>query len=525
MITARARRLMLWMVIAAGAAACGTPRAAAVAGEAGLAGEAGRWRQGLAADVDAWRRSWRSPGAAVVVVNRAGLAFSTASGTRDTGSGEAVTVDSTFPIASLSKTFTAAAIGLLVERGALGWDDPVVEHLPELALGDPAWAAQVTIRDLLSHRSGLPAHAVDGLLMPLVMSGQRCTREALYGYAATLKPAHGLRQREAYSNLGYVILADVIGHVAGSSWADFVRSELLEPLGMTHTVVGRAAFLSLGDAASPHDLDPEGVLAPIPLADFGECNDGAGLIFSSAADLGTWLRLFLNGGRHGDRQVLARETVAELLRPQMLASPGPVLSLHAGSDFAAWSLGWEVTQHKGATVIRMGGSGPGYQGALFMIPRSDVGVVVLQNVGGNGFYVSTALTVLDRIAGFEPTDWTAVFRAYFPLPPDREAAPIPAAKLDDYAGDYTCEGYPRRIERDGERLYVRGKLPIGMGPPMYGKARLFGLASDASEETLFVRTSDAVFTFSRDGSGAVVGFTERTADGDHEFVRADRSEP
>ena len=478
------------------------------------------WDKDLVRDLGTWRKEWLAPGASVVVVDKAKTLLEAGVGLKDLSKSESVGPDTSFPIASNSKTFTAAAVALLAERGKLRLDDPVTKHLPEFTLGDPEWAKRVTIRDLLAHRSGLPAHAVDRFYMPMLMSGQKCTSDKLAAFMKTVKPGHPIRSKAAYSNLAYMVMADLIAKVSGATWAEFVTAEFIKPLGLTGTVVGRDAFVALKNRVAPHDIDPEGKHVAIELMDFGVCGRGTSAMFSSARDLGVWMRLFLNGGKHDGKAVLSEETVAELLRPHTLKHPGKVLSKLAQSDFAAHTLGWESVQHKGLTVVRMGGSGPGYQSGLFLLPRQGKAFAVLQNIGGNGFYVFTAFTLLDRIANLEPTDWAAIFRKFFPLPPAHEARPLDAAKLDDYVGSYaTAKGYPRLVERDGDKLYMRGKSAIGTGPPMHGKARLFGLAK-AEGDVMFIRTSDAVFTFRRDDKGAVTGFTEKTAAATHEFTRA-----
>jgi CubicO group peptidase (beta-lactamase class C family) len=473
------------------------------------------WDSELPGFIEEALAEWGVPGTAVAVVSSEGILFARGFGHANSATQHAFTMDTVFPIASISKTFTAAAIGYLVDQGSLSWDDPVVEHDPTFALADPYFTQHVTIRDLLSHRAGFGEDAAFAYVIESVMGRGTCSREGLLDFARGLEPAYGFREGVAYSNVAFVFLTNVIENVSGQPWSEFIHDTLLSPLGMSRTVVGLDAFDSLDNVALPHELDPEGEVAPRPLPPFGTCLEGSGDIFTSASDLSTFVRMILNGGRHEGHQILRPETVTEMLSPQTLLDPGPFLTQHMGADFYAYTLGWEILQYKGTTLVRMGGSGPGYQSAVMVLPNENVGVLVFQNYSPALFHVSAAYEILDRYIEASETDWISVFRAVIPAIPEREAVPL-SAEPEDYLGAYLNDGgWPREIVLQDNELFLAGTSPMGGGPPGVGLARLFGL----EEDTLFIKTADAVFHFFRHENEAILGFVEHFAGSESRYRR------
>jgi len=474
------------------------------------------WNDGFDTRLEALRAQWDVPGGALAVVDANAALMIQPLGVKRAGSPDAFDADTLFPIASNSKTFTAAAIGVLVDRGKMKWDDKVVDHYPDFALADAERAKAITVRDLLVHRSGLPSHGLDHYVMPLHVAGKVCDKAAMFAWAkAKLRPAFGLREKEAYSNYGYIVLAEVITRVSGEPFATFIKESLLAPLGMSRTVLGNDAFAAASNATSVHELDPEGVVAPTRMPKSGDCRDGASGVVSSVNDLTRFLRMFLNGGVLDGKRVLSTATTAELMRRQMPMKVSPFHRRALQTDWRARTLGWETSGYKGEVIVRMGGFGPGYQSALMLLPERKLGVIVLQNFSPGAFHVCAAHEALDRLIGAKATDWVGLFRRFFPRPPDRRAVAVPAEKLADYTGSYVSKGFPRRVGVDQGKLYLFGNNPVGHGPPLVGKSRLFGLGPDA----FFIKTGDGVFTFRRDASGKVVGFDEAFNGTKHSFIK------
>ena len=228
---------------------------------------------------------------AVAVVKDGQVVHARGYGVRRVGAPDAVDVDTLFGIASNTKAFTCAAISILAEDGKLDWDDPVTKHLPDFRMYDPWVTRELTLRDLVTHRSGLGLGQGDLVWWPAT----DFTRREIVRAVRLLKPASSLRSRYAYSNVMYVVAGEVVTQVAGRGWDDLLRARIFGPLGMsrTNTSVSTPAV----NVASPH-LELGGAAKPIAPMAFDNCG-AAGAINSSASDMARWLRMLLECGRAG----------------------------------------------------------------------------------------------------------------------------------------------------------------------------------------------------------------------------------
>lgn len=379
--------------------------------------------------VEQARRDWGVPGVAVAVVKGDQVVFVRGYGVRIQGQSGAVDANTAFQLASVTKTFTAAALGSLVDEGKLGWDDPVINHLPGFAMSDPYATLHTSARDLLAHRSGLPAFGAD-----LTLAGT------------------------------------LAGQVAGSSWEAVVRSRLLEPLGMRRTRVVAAELNRDPNAATPHLSRPAGP-APMTTREGDGAFGPAGAISSSANDMAVWMRMLLAGGRLGAKQVLRAETVQELFRPAMVSevsfSESPPINENTGFDYA---LGWATYAYNGRKVVEKGGALAGVRSVVTLVPSEQLGVVVLANLNLSLLPEVIRARVQEDYLGPAGRDLGAEFgqqrAALAKLLAAVNAAPPPPAAptrpLDAYIGVYENELYGRMtVVREGEGLAVRG------GPACY----------------------------------------------------------
>jgi CubicO group peptidase (beta-lactamase class C family) len=201
------------------------------------------------------RKAWGVPGVAVAVVKDDEVVYLGGHGVRRVGEPGKVDQNTIFQLASVSKTFTAASLGVLVDEGKLGWDDTVVSHLPSFELYDPYATMNATVRDLLAHRTGLPAFTGD-LLGDLGYDRQQVLARARY-----LTPEGTFREAANYSNVGFLTAGMVAGKVAGLAWEDMVRTKLFGPLGMTRSGFGRASLEAPNVSANHADRPGEAVRA------------------------------------------------------------------------------------------------------------------------------------------------------------------------------------------------------------------------------------------------------------------------
>ncbi|SEM63081.1 serine hydrolase [Nonomuraea pusilla] len=406
------------------------------------------------------------PGAAVAVV-RNGVSV------LEHGFGPGTTPATHFPIGSVTKSFTATAAGSLVDEGLLDWDVPVREYLPGFRMWDPAATEQLTVRDLLCHRSGLPRH-------DLVWYGNhRATRADLMRGLRHLQPSRPIRQSWQYSNLMYLAAGEVVAHLHGGTWEDAVRDRVLRPLGMSDTFLTSAEALA-SDRLSPGHLDGR----PVPRRDLDLCG-ASGSMTSSAADLTAWLRANLEGG------LVSEATLRELHRPAMLVPPAPI----AWEELrpAGYALGWQVDTYRGRRVVQHGGNIDGYSSVVSFMPEEGVGVAVLTNATFSPLRDIVAFLVYDELLGLDPIPWGERHRAMYAaanegrrLAAERRrelsAGAPPGRPWEEYAGEYAHPAYGSlhvTAGQDGLAVALHG-LPLAV---RHVHREAFELRQDTLDQT------------------------------------------
>lgn len=408
------------------------------------------------ADLDAWvARSMKEfdvPGLSLAIVKDGKVVYAKGYGVRKLGESAPVDADTLFGIASNTKAFTAAAIAMLVDEGKVKWDDPVINYLPNMHMYDPYVGQQLTIRDTLSHRSGLGLGAGDLMFWP----DTTFTRDDVVTHARYIQPASSLRSKYAYNNLMFVVAGQIIPAVTGKSWDEFVRERIFQPLGMTHTTITSTGFKPGDNAAWPHSRGwrLEGTLTPIAMTRDDVWAAAAG-IKSSANDLSKWMIAQLDHGKIGERrlfteaaqrQMWAATTVVPISEP-----PAPLKALKP--NFSAYCLGWSARDYRGHRIISHGGALTGMVSAVQLVPDMNLGIVVLTNQEENGAYAAIYYHILDHYLGAPATDWISAYReaekitidkankAEAKLTAARSADSRPSLDLASYAGKYNDPWY------------------------------------------------------------------------------------
>ncbi|HEX2616053.1 MAG TPA: serine hydrolase [Flavobacteriales bacterium] len=329
---------------------------------------------------------FQQPGLAVGIVQNGTLIWSKGYGKLDVAKPEAVDANSIFACASLSKAFTACAIGLLVDEGKVDWDEPVRTYLPEFSTADPDRTAHITVRDLLSHRSGWITFDGD-----LLWYGTDLSPKEILQRHAQEPFTYGFRERFGYSNLMFICAAQLIERVSGKTWDAFVTERILQPLGMTRTTVETAALAGMSDVALPHVHGKSMPYQPLPGA------DGATGINSCVNDLAKWDAMWAAEGQANGKAFLQPGTWTALLSPNISFEVDPEDAAE-GKHFDAYAMGWGVEDRSGAKVISHSGGLPGFILNHAVVPEKDLAVIAL----GNGeTYSVFAITekVLDLYLG------------------------------------------------------------------------------------------------------------------------------
>lgn len=426
-----------------------------------FAGLEQRIREGLAL--------WRCPSIGLGVIKDGEILYAGGVGLRDREADLPADGKTLYQIGSSSKSFTALLCAMLVDQGKLAWDVPIRTWAPEVRFYDAFTTENVTLRDLLSHRTGLPRHEYAWYRTPF-------TREELVRNLRWLEPNRPFRTQMRYNNFGYILLGYLIERVTGLSWEACLQQYIFEPLGMARStpflddiegdpnhaapygLIGKS--LSGGERGRFYRCSAEdkakGIGAP-----FGP----AGSINSCVEDLLRYLRFQLGDGTWEGERLLSQAALEEMHKPNMFLS-APLDMPMEETQLSSYAMGWIVEMFRGHRVVQHGGNIDGFSAQLFMVPDQKLGIVALTNMDGCFLHLSAARTIVDHFLGAEDGDW---FRRYHDFTVEsgegldellrqftgeRREGTSPSHPLEEYAGRYARRGYgPCSVElRDGALL-------------------------------------------------------------------------
>jgi CubicO group peptidase (beta-lactamase class C family) len=392
-------------------------------------------------------RSWRVPGAAIAVVQGDDLNYIQGFGVREGGRADLVTPDTLFAIGSVTKSFTATAIAMLVDDGKMAWDDPVRKHIEFFRLSDPLANEHVTIRDLLAHRTGLGRHDILWYRSPW-------EREELIRRMGRVALEHSFRSKHAYQNLMYLAAGYAAGRAAGSTWERLVKKRLLDPLGMTGANFSTTGTEESSDHASPHRLTRDGAVEVIPWCNLDNVAP-AGAINAGARDMSRWLRFQLGDGEFEGNRLVSAAQLAETKTPQM------VMRLEEW-DSKTWlpfttqmsyGLGWRLMDYRGRQRVWHTGGIDGFSALADLAPELGLGIVVLTNMNGSYMPTAVANTLVDLALVGPTTDWNAYLAEQWRQDEERRArerkerdgkrreGTRPSQELTAYTGEYEEPAY------------------------------------------------------------------------------------
>jgi len=466
------------------------------------------------ADLDSYvansMKTFDVPGIAVAIVKDGKVVVAKGYGVRKLGDPTPVDEYTMFGIASITKSFTTAALATLVDEGKLSWDDPVYQRLPSFVMYDSYASREATLRDLLTFSSGLGGSIGDLLFSP----PSTFTREEIIYKLRFMKPAASFRSRfgGGGGNLLYLAAGQVIPAVTGISWDDYIRQHIFTPLGMNHSNVDNAEFKSGDNYSFPHER-VDGKLQVIHF----EKLDGvgpAGSINSCAADMAKWMQLQLNRGKFVDRdgRLFSERQSQEMWSPQTTIWDPAILSI-AGlkPNFVDQGLGWWLHDHHGRKLVEHRGGIGGFVSRVMLVPEENLGIVALTNAEEVGAHDSIVYHVLDYYLGLPSTDWIAAFKSVKDAE-EKEAAQImkkaeeerpanskPSLPLENYAGAYHDAWYgPITIHSANGGLVIT----FDRSPSMIGDLRHWQY--DTFKVHWRDRTiEDAFLTFSLNPDGSI----------------------
>ena len=455
-------------------------------------------------------KAFQVPGVSLALVHDGHAVLTEGFGLLKMGEPTPVNAQTLFCIASNSKAFTATALALLVEGGKIEWEAPVIDYLPWFQMWDPYVTRELTVRDLLVHRSGLGLGAGDLLWWP----ASSYTRKEIARRLRFIPPATSFRSAYAYDNVLYLIAAEVIEAVNGQTWEDFVSTHILERVGMAGSSVYLSTVSKAANFATPH-AEIEGVVRPVKAFDSDNTNPAGG-ICSNAEDMAKWLLVHLNKGQLPDGSRLFSEKssreLTTIVTPMPIGDPPTELQAQR-MNFRGYGLGLNIHDYRGKKVVTHTGGLPGFLSKLTMIPELKLGVMVLTNQESGAAFSAITYHILDHYLGTTETDWVDAYTKYLARQRSaiadieentaaaRNAASQPSLPLEGYAGTYTDSWYG-----DIDILHENGKLVMRFTRT----PSLIGDLEHWQYDTFVVRwhdrelRADAFVTFALNPDGTIV---------------------
>ncbi|HLB52955.1 MAG TPA: serine hydrolase [Chlamydiales bacterium] len=400
---------------------------------------------------------YKVPGAAVGIVMGGELVYAKGFGKADLETGLPVTEDTIFQIGSCTKAFTSFLVGTLIERSVIFWDQPIIDLLPRFRLKDSYATHHATIRDLLSHRSGFPRHALSWY------GSTHLKRDDLIERLRYLELSTDFRDRYQYGDLMYLAVAAALEEIEGKSWEEQIGEKILTPLHMTRTGYSLQEAERMGNCATPHMAKKESVKR-MAFRDFSLIGPAGGL-YSTIKDLSEWVKMHLNRGVANGVSFISPVVLQEMYAPQSIVPGAPQTK---ESPLCLSGLGWNLMPYRGHYFVSHDGGVDGFTSVVGLFPEEKMGIIVLTNCNLNPLarYLSTYL--IDQLLGLSPIDWlnegAETLRKNWEIEEENKAAEgltrkmgtTPSHPLSHYAGFYTHPGYGQLIIEED----VNGRLKI-----------------------------------------------------------------
>lgn len=341
------------------------------------------------------------PGISVGIVKDGKVVYADGHGVRSMNNNLPMDENTLVGIASNSKGFTCFALGMLVDEGKINWDDKVRKYIPEFKMYDPWVTEEFTIRDLVTHRSGLPLGAGDLMFFP---EGGDFNVEDVIHNVRFLEPSHSFRSTFMYNNNMFIIAGEVIHRVSGLTWEEFIENRIMKPMGMKSS---KASYNRVKDKSNIIDahLPVDGVVQAIP-HDWSETANAAGGNMSNITDMLVWAEFLMNGGvtKDGTRLISERQ-MHELWQLQTPLSVGPDHPYN--THFRGYGLGWFLSDVNGYKEVTHTGGLIGTVTQFTIIPEIDLGIVVLTNQMVGAAFTTITNTIKDSYLGYEDRNWLA----------------------------------------------------------------------------------------------------------------------
>jgi CubicO group peptidase (beta-lactamase class C family) len=359
-------------------------------------------KQEIESILESSRSAWGVPGVAAAVVIGDEVVYLGAVGVKEQGKTEPMTPDTVCAIASTTKAFTCTALAMQTEEGLLGWEDPVSKHIPFFRLADPLANTNVTLRDLVTHRTGLSRH-------DLLWFYSDLTREEILKRIGNAKPNTSFRSTYEYNNVMYLAAGYACGMAERSSWEEVLQRRILSPLGMTNTSFSIDEALQSPNHSSAHETNRAGECRVVDWTRLDNCAPGGGLN-SSVRDMSKWLRFQVNGGEFEGKRLISLEKLQETHSPQIVVPLDAIArETMPYTHLNCYGLGWGVYDFRGERIVAHGGWLEGFRTQVALVPEKKIGFIVIGNHTPSRISEALRSRLLDYLLGFPAEDWDSLY--------------------------------------------------------------------------------------------------------------------
>ncbi len=434
--------------------------------------------------VEQLRKEFGVPGVTIAIVEDGKVTLAKGWGVRDITTNQPVDADTIFFTGSTGKAFTNAALATLVDEGKIKWDDKVIDHMPDFRMWDPWVTREMTIRDLLVHRSGLGLGEGDLLFLPnSTLSRKETVRRIRY-----LKPATSFRSGYAYDNILYMAAGQLIEEVSGETWEKYIHDHVFSPLGMNHSTDSDAEYQANPNHARPHSRSSgpiHGLGTQTALdenATIAQNAAPAGGLAISANDMSRWLLTQLGHGKipGGDQRLFSDEQSKQMWTGAVITPvpqyPAEFAATQAHYDL--YALGWGLSDYRGAQLVSHGGAVLGSQAEVALLPEKNIGIFIAANSEDGEIILGLLDELLDHYLGYPQNQWPEKWHKFkidrltaaakqVQTVAAKPAKVGPSLSLDHYVGDYTDPWYGTiKVRQAGNGLAIDFPHSSGMEGPL-----------------------------------------------------------
>jgi CubicO group peptidase (beta-lactamase class C family) len=391
-------------------------------------------------------KDWHAAGFAVAVIEKNKVVYAKGFGYRDYENKIPVTPNTLFAIGSCSKAFTASLLGMLDKDGKISFDKPVRTYLPALRFYNNELNDNVTLRDMMCHRTGLPRHDYSWYLF------QSHSKDSLVQRIQYMEPSASLREKWQYNNFMFLLQGVVTEKITGKSWEDNIREKIFKPLGMDSSDVSLGEWRQSSNAALGYQVKKDSIIKKMDYYDIAAMSP-AGSINSSVNDMAKWVITWINGGKYNGQEIIPASYVSQAISSQMIVAPSLPSKQKPDLYFANYGFGWFLGSYRGHYRVEHGGNIDGFSASTSFFPSDSIGIIVLCNQNASPIPSVVRNIIADKMLGLKYFDWETDLKsdadsskakakeAEKNIVSDQKTNTKPSHDVKSYEGVYTNPGY------------------------------------------------------------------------------------